>query len=121
MIREELLRLGKMSAPERRVGVLFLATALAWITRGWLTKIEIGGVSPFAGVSDAGIVHGMELVWQYTKMIIEPSSATVIAAIKEHPDMFAGKRVGIILSGSNIDRDLFPQLMHVRATGAQLD
>ena len=55
LIREELLRLGKMSAAERRVGVLFLATALAWITRGWLTKIEIGGVSPFAGVSDAGI------------------------------------------------------------------
>ena len=63
-------------------------------------------------VSEAGIVHGMELVWQYTKMIIEPSSATVIAAIREHPDSFAGKRVGIILSGGNIDRDQFPQLMH---------
>ncbi len=63
-------------------------------------------------VSEAGIVRGMELVWQYTRMIIEPSSATVIAAIREHPDSFAGKRVGIILSGGNIDRDQFPQLMH---------
>ncbi len=63
-------------------------------------------------VSEGGIVDGMKLVWQYTKMIIEPSSATVIAAIREHPELFAGKRVGLILTGGNIDRDQFP-FLHV--------
>jgi threonine dehydratase len=43
-------------------------------------------------------------------MIIEPSSATVIAAILEYPEVFAGKKVGLILSGGNIDPGLFPHL-----------
>ncbi len=61
-------------------------------------------------VSETGILQGMKLVWQFTGMVIEPSSATVIAAIMEYPDVFAGKRTGIILSGGNIDRDQFPFL-----------
>lgn len=61
-------------------------------------------------VSEAGLIRGMDLVWQTMQMVIEPSSATVIAAIQEYPEVFAGKSVGLILSGGNIDRDLFPQL-----------
>jgi len=55
LIREQLSNLGKMSAAEIRVSVIFLATALAWISRGWLTRMEIGGSTPFSGLSDAGI------------------------------------------------------------------
>ena len=36
-------------------------------------------------------------------MTIEPSSATVIAAIGNHPEVFQGKKVGAIISGGNID------------------
>jgi threonine dehydratase len=36
------------------------------------------------------------------KMLIEPSSATVLAAISKHPEIFAGRKVGAILSGGNI-------------------
>jgi len=61
-------------------------------------------------VTEAGIVKGVELVKEHLGMIIEPSSATVIAAMLEHPGVFEGKRVGVILSGGNIDRALFPQL-----------
>jgi threonine dehydratase len=61
-------------------------------------------------VSEEGITRGMDLVWKHMKMVIEPSSATVIAAMLEHPGVFAGKKVGVILSGGNIDRKLFPHL-----------
>ncbi len=61
-------------------------------------------------VSEEGIVRGMELVWEHMGMIIEPSSATVIAAMLEHQAVFSGKKVGVILSGGNIDHKLFPQL-----------
>lgn len=61
-------------------------------------------------VSEAGLVRGMELVKQYLGMTIEPSSATVIAAILEHPQVFEGKQVGVILSGANIDLNQFPNM-----------
>lgn len=54
-------------------------------------------------VSEAGITDAMALVWQHFRMLIEPSSATVIPAITEHPEYFAGKRVGAIVSGGNTD------------------
>jgi len=53
-------------------------------------------------VSDDDIRAAMILFWQKLKMLIEPSSATVIAAIRSHPEIFAGKKVGAIISGGNI-------------------
>jgi threonine dehydratase len=37
------------------------------------------------------------------KIIIEPSSATVLAVVKENPEIFKGKKVGLIISGGNVD------------------
>jgi len=54
-------------------------------------------------VSDEDIRRAMYLFWQELRMVIEPSSATVVAAIKNHPEVFAGKKVGAIISGGNID------------------
>jgi threonine dehydratase len=45
----------------------------------------------------------MLLVWERMKIIIEPSSATVLAVIKENPDIFRGKKTGLIISGGNVD------------------
>jgi threonine dehydratase len=45
----------------------------------------------------------MLLVWERMKIIIEPSSATVLAAIKENPDFFRNKKTGLIISGGNVD------------------
>ena len=53
-------------------------------------------------VSDADIRAAMQLTWRTLKLLIEPSSATVIAAIRTNPDIFAGHRVGAIISGGNI-------------------
>ncbi len=59
-------------------------------------------------VSEAGIVNAMALVWQHFRMLIEPSSATVIAAILESPEDFSGLRVGAIISGGNVDLESVP-------------
>jgi threonine dehydratase len=49
------------------------------------------------------IIDCMLLVWERMKIIIEPSSATVLAVIKENPSFFRGKKVGLIISGGNVD------------------
>lgn len=57
---------------------------------------------------EAGIVAAMRLLWERLKQVIEPSGAVVMAAILAAPDRFRGKRVGVILSGGNVDLDVVP-------------
>jgi threonine dehydratase len=59
-------------------------------------------------VSDAETIAAMRLIWERMKIIVEPSSATVLAAVLRHPQHFAGKRVGLILTGGNVDLDNLP-------------
>lgn len=54
-------------------------------------------------VDDDEIMQALGLMWRHMKQLIEPSCATVVAAIAKQPDLFAGKRVGVILSGGNVD------------------
>ncbi len=49
------------------------------------------------------IIECMLLIWERMKIIVEPSSATVLAIIKENPDLFRGKKTGLIISGGNVD------------------
>ena len=65
-------------------------------------------VSDIVTVTEAGIVDAMRLVWERMKLVIEPSSAVPVAALFEHPDIFRGKQVGIILSGGNVGLDRLP-------------
>lgn len=58
--------------------------------------------------SEECIVEAMRLIWQRVKVIVEPSSAVVLAAMLEAPGKFSGKRVGVILSGGNVDLDCLP-------------
>jgi threonine dehydratase len=59
-------------------------------------------------VSEQGIIDAMALVWQHFRLLIEPSSATVIAAIRASPQDFADKRVGAVISGGNVDLEHLP-------------
>ncbi len=56
-------------------------------------------------VSDDEIRAAMVLLWQYFRLLIEPSSGVVVAAIKQQPGTFRGLKVGAILSGGNITPD----------------
>ncbi|MGV8961433.1 MAG: pyridoxal-phosphate dependent enzyme [Stenotrophomonas sp.] len=59
-------------------------------------------------VSDAATIAAMRLLWQVLKQTVEPSSAIALAAVLAQPQRFAGRRVGLILSGGNVDIDALP-------------
>jgi threonine dehydratase len=59
-------------------------------------------------VKEDSIIECMLLVWERMKIIIEPSSATVLAVIKENPDFFSQKKIGLIISGGNVDFKKLP-------------
>ena len=61
-------------------------------------------------VSEQQIVDAMKLTWERMKIVIEPSSATVLAAILAHPEPFVGKRVGAIFTGGNVNLAQLPWL-----------
>jgi len=54
-------------------------------------------------VSDEEIVAAMRILWERLKIVVEPSCAVPLAAVLKEKTRFAGKRVGIILSGGNVD------------------
>jgi threonine dehydratase len=59
-------------------------------------------------VSEESIIAAMRKIWQTMKIIVEPSGAVPYAAILEGKIDIAGRRVGIILSGGNVDLDALP-------------
>lgn len=54
------------------------------------------------------IVEAMKLIWKRMKIVMEPSSAVPLAAILKNPEVFRGKRVGVIVTGGNVDLDKLP-------------
>jgi threonine dehydratase len=56
-----------------------------------------------ATVSDRDTLAAMRLIWERLKIIVEPSSAIALAAVLAQRERFAGRRVGIVLSGGNVD------------------
>jgi threonine dehydratase len=62
-------------------------------------------------VSEESIVAAMRRIWEVLKIIIEPSCAVPYAAIMEQKIDVSGKRVGIILTGGNVDLDALPWLV----------
>lgn len=68
-------------------------------------------VSEVVTVSDEQIIAAMRMVWERMKIIIEPSCTVPLAALLKEKKRFKGKRVGIILSGGNVDLDKVLKLM----------
>ena len=60
-------------------------------------------VSDVVTVSDQATIEAMKLVWERMKIIIEPSSAVALAMVIKHKHRFAGQKIGIIISGGNVD------------------
>lgn len=66
-------------------------------------------------VSDAEAVAAMRLLAERLKALVEPSAAVPLAAVLKHRERFAGLRVGIVLSGGNVDLDALPDLFALAA------
>lgn len=81
-----------------------LLTSLSELTFSIIRK----NVDDIFTVSEESIISAMKLVWERMKIIIEPSSATVFAAVMENRQFFRGKRTGLIISGGNVDLKKLP-------------
>ncbi|MEP1520460.1 beta-hydroxyaspartate dehydratase BhcB [Ascidiaceihabitans sp.] len=60
--------------------------------------------------SEEEIIDAMKLSWKHLRMVIEASCAVPLATILKNKDRFAGKRVGVIITGGNVDLDTLPWL-----------
>lgn len=79
------------------------------------------GTRPFAvlmqhrcevlSASDASVLRAMACAFEQLKLVLEPSGACALAVLMQHAASFAGQRVGVMLSGGNIDRTRFAQLI----------
>lgn len=65
--------------------------------------VMMNHVSDVFTVTDQEIVAAWRLIMERLKIVIEPSCAVPFAAVCKHPEVFSGKRVGIILTGGNVD------------------
>jgi threonine dehydratase len=65
-------------------------------------------VDDIVTVSEETIVAAMRTIWEMMRIVIEPSAAVPYAAIIENRIEIVGKRVGIILTGGNVDLDALP-------------
>jgi threonine dehydratase len=93
-----------------KTGILQPAPYIDTIADGLLTRLsertfEIirNHVTEIFTVSEDEIKTALKLVLERMKIVVEPSCVVPLAAVLKNKDIFAGKRVGIILTGGNID------------------
>jgi len=65
-------------------------------------------VTDILTASEQEIIDAMKLTWQRMKIVIEASCAVPLATILKNRETFAGKRVGVIITGGNVDLDTLP-------------
>lgn len=65
-------------------------------------------VEDIVRVEEDEIISAMQLVWERMKIVIEPSSAVALAALIKTKEKYQGKKVGVILSGGNVQLDKLP-------------
>jgi threonine dehydratase len=65
-------------------------------------------VTDILTASEDEIIDAMKQTWKRMKIVIEASCAVPLATILKNPDVFKGKRVGVIITGGNVDLDTLP-------------
>ena len=65
-------------------------------------------VTDILTASEDEIIEAMKLTWKRMKIVIEPSCAVPLATILNNPEVFRGRRVGVIITGGNVDLDTLP-------------
>ena len=81
-----------------------LLTSLSELTFSVIRK----NVDQIFTAKEESIIECMRLIWERMKIIVEPSSATALAIIKENPEEFRNRKTGIIISGGNVDLRKLP-------------
>ena len=95
-------------------GKIIPSVAPNTIADGLLTSLGIlnfeiirPGVEDILTVSDKLILEAMRWLWERMKLVVEPSGAVPLAAVLKQPEIFQGKKTGIILSGGNVGLEGF--------------
>ena len=65
-------------------------------------------VNEIITVSETGIVAAMRIIWERMKIVVEPSSAVPLGALMENMENLSGKRIGVVVSGGNVDMERLP-------------
>ena len=98
-----------------RSGERLPSVAPKTIADGLLTSLGVQNfaliqrlVDDIVTVGEAAIVRAMRLIWERMKIVVEPSAAVPLAALVENRIDVCGMRVGIVLSGGNVDLDRLP-------------
>ena len=98
-----------------RAGERLPSVAPQTIADGLLTSVGIRNfalvqrfVDDIVTVADPAIVQAMRLIWERMKIVVEPSAAVPLAALVENRIGVRGMRIGIVLSGGNVDLDEVP-------------
>ena len=81
-----------------------LLTSLGTLTYPIIQKC----VEQIVTVSEPGIIESMKYIWERAKIIIEPSSAVAIGVLWEKKINLSGLKVGVIISGGNVDLEKLP-------------
>ena len=80
-----------------------LLTSLGELNFGYIKQY----VDDIFLVNDEQIIGAMKLIYERMKIVVEPSSATVLAAVLANLELFESKKVGLILSGGNVDMNTY--------------
>ena len=106
-------------------GMLYPSVNPDTIADGLLTSLSAftfaiikQNVDDIVTASEKFIIAAMRLIWERMKILIEPSSALPLAILLQHGNKFKNKRIGIILSGGNVDLD---RLNHLFSAGKTND
>jgi len=83
-----------------------LLTSLGTLSFSYIRAL----VDRIVTTTDEHIIKAMRMIWERMKIIVEPSAAVTLAVVLEHPDQFRNKRIGLILSGGNVNLDKLPWL-----------
>lgn len=66
------------------------------------------GVEQIIRIEEEEIISAMRLIWERMKIIVEPSCSVTLAAVLKNKELFANKRVGLLISGGNVDLSKLP-------------
>lgn len=71
-------------------------------------KIILDGAAAIYTVSEEEIIHAMQLIWERLKIICESSCSLPLAVVLKNPNEFKGRKIGLILTGGNVDLSNLP-------------
>ncbi len=64
-------------------------------------------------VEEEEIVAAMKMIWERMKLVVEPSGAVAFATVLKNPQIFSGKKVGVVISGGNVDLSSLPEVFGI--------